>query len=204
MGRIVGRKLGYSFVDTGEIYRALTWLALRRNIDLGDESALSQLAAEAEIETCCQDGEQGTSVLVDGFEVTTDIHRPPVEAGVSLVSKVAGVRKAMVAKQRRLAKKGRLIMAGRDIGSVVLPQAELKVFLLASLEERARRRYAEQAEGENLSYEEVLADLKRRDEIDSQRSLSPLRPARDATIIDTGGLTAEEVSDQIVNLAGGN
>ncbi len=203
VGTIVAQKLGYPFVDTGEMYRALTWLALHSNIDLTDEGMLSKLAAEAKIEVACQEGRGYNSVSINDFDVTAEIHSPRVEAGVSLVSKVAGVREALVAKQRRMAEKGNVIMAGRDIGTVVLPQAGLKVFLVASAEERARRRHGEQLEEGNLDYKDILAELKKRDEIDSQRSLSPLHPAPDASIINTEGLTAEQVADKIIDLAGG-
>lgn len=203
VGTIVAQKLGYSFVDTGEMYRALTWLALHYNADLTDEGMLSKLAAEAKIEVACQEGRGYNSVSINDFDVTAEIHSPRVEAGVSLVSKVAGVREALVAKQRRMAEKGNVIMAGRDIGTVVLPQAGLKVFLVASAEERARRRHGEQLEEGNLDYKDILAELKKRDEIDSQRSLSPLHPAPDASIINTEGLTAEQVADKIIDLAGG-
>jgi cytidylate kinase len=204
VGRILARKLGYSFVDTGEMYRALAWLALQRKIDLTDEAMLSKVAAEARIEVARQDGSRYNSVSVNGHNVTVEIYSPAVEAAVSHVAKVAGVREILVAKQRRMAEKGKMIMAGRDIGTVVLPQAGLKVFLDASLEERARRRYAELGQKSNLTYKDILADLKKRDEIDSQRSLSPLRPASDARIVDTEGLTPEEVADRIIDLAGGS
>lgn len=203
VGRIVAQKLGYSFVDTGEMYRALTWLALEYNVDLRDEGTLSKLAAEAKIEVARQDRRGYNSVSINDFDVTAEIHSPQVEAGVSLVSKVAAVRDALVAKQRRMAEKGNVIMAGRDIGTVVLPQAGLKVFLVASAEERARRRHEEQHQEGNLNYKDILAELKKRDEIDSQRSLSPLHPAPDANIINTEGLTAEQVADKIIDLAGG-
>ncbi|MBL7119703.1 MAG: (d)CMP kinase [Dehalococcoidia bacterium] len=203
VGTIAAQKLGYSFVDTGEMYRALTWLALQYNIDLRDEATLSKLAAEAKIEVACQEGRGYNSVSINDFDVTTEIHSPQVEAGVSLVSKVTAVRDALVAKQRRMAEKGNVIMAGRDIGTVVLPQAGLKVFLVASSEERARRRHGEQHQEGNLNYKDILAELKKRDEIDSQRSLSPLHPAPDASIINTEGLTAEQVADKIIDLTGG-
>ena len=204
VGRILAWKLGYSFVDTGEMYRALTWLALRRQIDLTDEAMLSKLAAEARIEVARQDGSGYNSVSVNGYNVTVEIYTSAVEAAVSHVAKAAGVREVLVAKQRRMAKEGKVVMAGRDIGTVVLPQAGLKVFLVASREERARRRHAELGQKSRLTYEDILAELEKRDEIDSQRSLSPLRPASDATIIDTEGLTPEEVADRIIDLAGGS
>jgi cytidylate kinase len=204
VGRILARKLGYSFVDTGEMYRALAWLALQHKIDLTDEATLSRLATEARIEVALQDGSGYNPVSANGCDVTVEIYTPVVEAAVSQVAKVAGVREVLVAKQRRMAEEGKMVMAGRDIGTVVLPQAELKVFLDASPEERARRRHAELGQKNKLTCEDILAELKKRDEIDSQRPLSPLRPASDAKIIDTEGLTPEEVADRIIGLAGGN
>jgi len=200
VGRIVAQKLGYCFVDTGEMYRALTWLALRRGINLEDEATLSKLAAEAKIEVASLAGGGYNSVFVNGFNATAEIHSPEVEAGVSQVAKVAGVREALVAQQRYMAEKGKVVMAGRDIGTVVLPQAGLKVFLVASAEERARRRYREQDKKGKLNYENILAELKRRDRIDSQRALAPLCPAPDAKIIDTEGLSAEQVAASILAL----
>jgi cytidylate kinase len=204
VGRVLARKLGYSFVDTGEMYRALTWLALQHKIDLTDEAMLSKLAAEARIEVARQDGSGYNSVSINGYDVTVEIYSLAVEAAVSQVAKVAGVRKVLVAKQRRMAKGGKMVMAGRDIGTVVLPEAGLKVFLVASPEERARRRHAELGQKTKLTCEDILAELKKRDEVDSQRPLSPLRLASDAKTIDTEGLTPEEVADRIIDLAGGD
>jgi cytidylate kinase len=203
VGRILARKLGYRFIDTGEMYRALTWLALDRRVDLSDEGMLARLAADARIEVAGQDGKGYNAVFVNGLDVTSEIRSPQVEAGVSQVSKVAGVRQALVAQQRSLAEGGRVIMAGRDVGTVVVPRAGLKVFLLASAEERARRRHQEQGDDATQAYEGILAELRRRDQIDSQRSLSPLRPAEDAWTIDTEGLTPEQVAERITNLAEG-
>jgi cytidylate kinase len=203
VGRILARKLGYRFIDTGEMYRALTWLALDRRVDLSDEGMLARLAADARIEVAGQDGKGYNAVFVNGLDVTSEIRSPRVEAGVSQLSKVAGVRQALVAQQRSLAEGGRVIMAGRDVGTVVVPRAGLKVFLLASAEERARRRHEEQGDDATQTYQSILAELRRRDQIDSQRSLSPLRPAEDAWTIDTEGLTPEQVAERITNLAEG-
>ena len=202
VGRILARKLGYRFIDTGEMYRALTWLALKEGIDLSDEGRLARLAAGTTIEIACHDGTGYNPVLVDGVDVTSAIRSSQVEAAVSAVSRVPRVRQALVAQQRALAEPGRVIVAGRDIGTVVLPQADLKVFLLASAEERARRRYEEQSGGKRQDYGAILAGLRRRDQIDSQRSLSPLRPAEDARVIDTEGLSPEQVANLILGLIG--
>ncbi|MFQ6020378.1 MAG: (d)CMP kinase [Dehalococcoidia bacterium] len=204
VGILVGRRLGYLFLDTGAMYRAITLAALRRGIDLGDEGVLGELAGSAEIEMGPPrlESVETCTVSVDGDDVTTDLRRPEVEAAVSLVSRVPAVRQALVATQRRLAGHQSVVMAGRDIGTVVLPDADLKLYLDASLEERARRRHRElQALGQTVTEDQVLHDLRRRDSIDSQRSTSPLRPAEDAIIIDTDGMTLEQVVENILTLA---
>ncbi len=199
LGRLLAQRLGYRFVDTGAMYRALTWRAIKLSIDLEDEEELSQLAANTKIEFA----PPGDNVLVDGHDVTREIQDWQVEAGVSLVARVAGVRKVLVEQQRGLAQKGEIVMAGRDIGTTVLPHAELKVYLVASIEERARRRYLELVErGEAADYEAILADLIRRDEIDSERPISPLQPAPEARIIDTDGLSADQVLSEILSMMG--
>lgn len=201
VGQIVARSLRYRFVDTGEMYRALTWLALHHRIDTGDELSLSKLASEARVEIETSAGGEHHLVTVDGFDVTAGIYSREVEAEVSNVSQVAGVRKCLVAQQRTIAEEGRLVMAGRDIGTVVLPRAHLKVFLVASAEERAKRRYHEKRGYTEVAYEDILAELKRRDAVDSTRDLSPTVPAHDARMVDTEGLTPREVADRILALA---
>jgi len=201
VGQIVARSLRYRFVDTGEMYRALTWLALHRGIDTGDELHLSKLASEARVEIEASAGGERHSVTIAGFDVTAGIYSREVEAEVYNVSQVAGVRKCLVAQQRTIAEESRLVMAGRDIGTVVLPRAHLKVFLVASAEERAKRRYCEKRGYMKVAYEEILAELRRRDAVDSTRDLSPTVPARDARIVDTEGLTPQEVADRILALA---
>lgn len=198
VGRLLAQRLGYRFIDTGAMYRALTWRAIRLNVDLDDEEALSQLAEGTRIEFALSE-----KVLADGQDVTKWIHSSEVEAGVSIVSKVAGVRTVLVKQQQELAQGGKIVMAGRDIGTTVLPHAEVKVYLDATLEERARRRYLELIErGDAADYRSVLADLRRRDEIDSERAISPLQPAPDARIIDTDGRNAEQVLSEILAIVG--
>ena len=198
IGSLLAQRLGYRFLDTGAMYRALTWLALELGIDLEDEKALEELALGASIELAAE------AVMVAGRDVTSDIRREEVERGVSLVAKVAGVRRALVAEQRQMAQGGRVVVAGRDIGTVVLPHAELKLYLAASAEERAHRRYLELVQrGEEANYEQVLAELKRRDKIDSERALAPLQPAPDAKVIDTDGLNIEQVLAEIMGIIGG-
>jgi cytidylate kinase len=194
IGTLLAQKLGYRFIDTGAMYRALTWLALEFGLDLEDEAGLEGLALKANIELTPQEA------LIDGHDVSLNLRDQEVEKGVSLVAKVAGVRRVLAAKQRELAQGGKVVMAGRDIGTVVLPQAELKIYLAASAEERARRRYLELLARGGADYEQVLAELKRRDSLDLERELAPLQSAPDAKIIDTNGLDIEQVLHKILSL----
>ncbi|MBI4298056.1 MAG: (d)CMP kinase [Chloroflexi bacterium] len=201
VGRALARRMGYRFYDTGAMYRALTWLALQKGVDPRDETALTQLAQHSRIQLLPgTDGDEG-GLLVDGRDITSELRESEVEASVSPVSEVAGVRRCLVAQQRELAQGGGVVMAGRDIGTVVLPQADLKVFLIASPEERAHRRQQELlAQGKEAPYEKVLENLRRRDRIDSQRAHSPLKPAQGAEVIDTDSLTLEQVLERVMKL----
>jgi cytidylate kinase len=201
VGSLLARRLGYVFFDTGMMYRAFTWKVLKSGISIEDEQKLCQLANTSKFDFAPLQGCY-LSPFIDDEDVSSKLFRPEVEAHVSLTSKIAGVRQTLIREQRRLAQRGKLVMAGRDIGTVVLPWAELKIFLAASTEERARRRYKELLErGDNSSLESVLADLKRRDEMDIHRTISPLKPAEDAIIIDTENFTLEQVIDKIYTLA---
>ena len=201
LGLLLARKLNYVFLDTGTMYRIFTWKAIKLGISPEDENELCHLASITRFDFIASQ-EGVLSVLVDGDNFSSELLSPKIEKNVSLISKIAGVRRAMVAEQRKLAQRGKVIMAGRDIGTVVLPLAELKVFLTASTEERAKRRYKELLErGENMSPEIVLAELKERDDIDIHRTTSPLKPAADAIIINTENLSLEQVVDKISALA---
>ena len=201
VGSLLARRLGYIFFDTGMLYRAFTWKVLKSGISPNDENKLWHLASASKFDFV-PSREGYLTPLVDGQDVSTELLRPEVEKQVSLISKVAGVRQALVSEQRNLAWRGNVVMAGRDISTVVLPWADLKIFLTASTEERAKRRYRELVErGQNLSLESVLADLKKRDEMDINRSISPLKPAEDAVIINTENLSLEQVVDKICTLA---
>jgi len=201
VGLRLANGLGYIFFDTGMIYRAFTWKVLNSGISPEDEQKLCHLATTTEFNfTPSKEG--ALSVIVDGQDVSSKLLCSEIEELVALIAKVAGVRQAMVSQQRKLAERGRVVMAGRDIGTVVLPWAELKIFLTASTEERARRRYKELLKrGDNSSLEIVLADLKKRDEMDINRTISPLKPAEDAIIINTKNLSLEQVVDKIYTLA---
>jgi len=203
-GSTVAARLGYRFFDTGAMYRAITWLALRRGVDPADGDALARLAESVAI--AVREGRPGTieptTVLLDGEDATPHLRDDAVEANVSLVSRVPDVRATLVRVQRQLAAKGRVVMAGRDIGSVVLPDADLKVYLDASREVRARRRAAQiRKSGPVANIDDLVADLARRDGIDSRRQTSPLTAAPGAVIINTDDLTLEEVVQRILNLA---
>ena len=199
VGRLVARRLGLRFLDTGSMYRAVTRVALDRCIDLNDGDALTALAERLDLRLSFAHG--ADRLTADGTDVTDGLRTPGVERGVSLVARVPGVRRSLVAQQRRMAADGPLVMAGRDIGTVVMPDAPVKVYLNASARVRATRRRGDLAAGGSEADERrVLEDLTRRDKIDSERSDSPLRPARDAVIMDTDDLRIEHVADKIVDL----
>jgi len=201
VGSLLARKLGYIFFDTGMMYRAFTWKVLKLGISPEDENELSHLASTTKFSfVSSQEGR--LLPIIDGEDVSSKLLCPEIEELVSLVSKVAGVRQTLVSEQRKLAQRVKVIMAGRDIGTVVLPWAELKIFLVASAEERANRRYKELLEqGEKVDYNIIFADLKRRDEMDIHRTISPLKPATDAIVINTEKLSLEQVVDKIYALA---
>jgi cytidylate kinase len=200
LGRRLADVLGYLFFDTGVMYRAVTWTTLQHGVEVGDEAAVTKLAETVHIDVCVPSQEDGRAcdVLLDGVDVTWDIRRPEVDANVSPVSAYRGVRQALASQQRRIGLRGRVVMVGRDIGTVVLPEAELKIYLDASAEERARRRYQEiLGRGEQADYEQILANVRNRDEIDSSRAFAPLRAAEDAILLDSDQLNADEVFAQV-------
>ena len=198
VGAAAALELGYRFVDTGLLYRALTWLALARNVALDDAGRLVTLISEVELAP----DQQGRldRVVVDGRDVTDEVHDAIVDEHVSEVAKVPGVRAAFLPVQRRLAEGGGIVMAGRDIGTVVLPEADLKIFLDASVEERARRRAEERGlESGSPEARWILAELRRRDEIDTNRPVAPLRPAADAHHVRTDGNTFAQTAAAVVD-----
>ena len=203
IGGLLAERLGYLYFDTGVMYRAVTWAAIARGIDVTDEAGVTGLAERLRIDVIrptVADGRQYT-VLADGEDVTWEIRCPEVNWGVSPVSAYPGVRAALTAQQRRIGQKGKIVMVGRDVGTVVLPDADLKIYLDATVEERAGRRYRETlARSESAEFDEVLASVQLRDEIDSGRALAPLRAAEDAVVVDTTALGIEAVLDRVLAL----
>jgi cytidylate kinase len=206
IGGLLAERLDYLYLDTGAMYRAVTWVALESGLAIKDEEAIGALAGTLEIEITrpkVNDGRQYT-VLADGEDVTWQIKRPVVDRNVSPVSAYAGVRQALTKQQRRIAQRGRVVMVGRDIGTVVIPDADLKVYLDASPETRARRRYLELLEcDERSDFEEVLSEVQRRDRIDSEREVAPLMVAEDAVTVDTDNLSIVEVLRVVEQLVDG-
>ncbi|MGC9467763.1 MAG: (d)CMP kinase [Anaerolineae bacterium] len=203
LGFHLAKHLDYLFLDTGVLYRAVTWAVQDQGVPVEDEEAVTRLAEEVEIQVLPpteSDGRQCT-VRVEGKDVTWDIRTPHVESAVSPVSAYPGVRTALTRRMREIAKNGRVVMVGRDIGTVVIPDADLKLYVIASAEERARRRYLELREkGKSVTFNEVLAGIRRRDQIDSHREAAPLRPAKDAVLFDTTHLGIEAMFSAVEKL----
>jgi cytidylate kinase len=197
-------RLGYLYLDTGCMYRAATLAALQAQIAPEDETAVTALAHTLQLDILSTnlptDGRQYT-VILNGQDITWAIRSPEVDAHVSQVASYIGVREEMVQRQRTFGQRGSVVMVGRDIGTVVMPNATLKFYITATAAERARRRWLDrQQQGHTEDYNTILADIERRDEIDSNREHSPLRPADNALIIDTTGLTIEQVIDELETL----
>ena len=199
-------RIGYLYFDTGVMYRAVTLAGLRAGFHPSDEKRITELASEISIDVrppSQTDGRQ-YDVVVNGEDVTWEIRSEEVDANVSKISAYSGVRRAMTERQREIGKRGEVIMVGRDIGTVVLPEADLKLYLDATVEARARRRYDErQARGEEVDYDEVLESMRIRDRIDSSRDVAPLHPADDAVIIDTTVLSVDETTKRALELIEG-
>jgi CMP/dCMP kinase len=197
VGAAAAREVGFRFCDTGLLYRAVTWLVLQREIDPADPAALVALVGEVELSA--DPLGRLARVLVDGEDVTDRVHAPDVDRQVSEVARVAELRAALLQRQRAIASGGRIVVAGRDIGTVVLPHAGLKVFLDASAEERARRRAEERnLDPDGRAAQAVLAELRRRDDLDRNRPVAPLRPAPDAVHIVTDGNTFAQTVAAVV------
>lgn len=203
LARSLAARLGYLYFDTGIMYRAVALAVLQAGVPASDEPRVSAIAERASIDvrpSSVADGRQ-YDVLMDGDDVTWAIRSPEVDAHVSEVSIYARVRRAMTERQREIGRRGRVVMVGRDIGTVVLPEAEVKIYLEAGVEARARRRYEElQARGEPVEYAEVLESVQARDRLDSTRNLAPLRAAKDAIILDSTELDPQQVLERALEL----
>jgi len=203
LGEHLAAELTYLYFDTGVMYRAVTLAALDKFHSVDNDAAVTQLADEIKIDVqapAVQDGRKYT-VLLNGVDVTWRLHEPRVDANVSKVSAYAGVRKAMTAQQRAIGSRGKVVMVGRDIGTVVFPDAELKIFLEASAEERARRRSLEiENRGVKANYDEILTSIRKRDQIDSSREVAPLKAAADAVILDSDHKSREQVFAEALQL----
>ncbi len=198
--RLVAQKLGYIYIDTGAMYRALTLKVIEAGIDPKDENSIVELAEKTKIELLYQNG--NLKVMLDDKDVTEKIRTPEVTSLVSIVSAHPKVRDVMVKKQRELGKNGGVVMDGRDIGTVVFPDADLKIFMNADIKERAKRRQKEmQMQGFDADIEELVKEIEERDKLDSTREVGPLKKANDAVEIDTTNLTIDEQVDLVLRLA---
>ena len=199
VAKIVAEKLGYTYIDTGAMYRGVAWKTLRDDKDAPDEAIL-RAVHDIDVRLACT--ESGTRVTVDGTDVTAEIRTPEVTHIVSRVAALGPVREKMVELQRAMAADGAVVMDGRDIGTNVLPNADVKIFLTASVEERARRRYDEMvAKGYAVDFDELRNEIAARDKQDSERAISPLRQAEDAVLLDSTALTIDEVVARILELS---
>lgn len=206
IGFYLARHLGYLYLDTGVLYRAATWAAQAHGLDISDEASVTSLVRGLAIDVApptIADGRQCT-VCVDGVDVSWEIRSPRVESAVSPVSAYPGVRESLTERMREIARNGRVVMVGRDIGTVVIPDADLKLYVTASPEERASRRHLElQASGKTVTHEQVLAGIRERDHIDSHRKAAPLRAALDAVLFDTTALSMEAMFSEVEKLVSG-
>jgi len=194
VARAVADAIGYRHVDTGAMYRGVAWRALEDRVPLEDEAALTALAERLVIDA------SDRSVRVDGVDIGSAIRTPEIDRGAARVARVPGVRAALVVRQRRIGERGGIVMEGRDIGTVVFPDADVKIYLDASAEERTRRRAHDHAHNGCRDMAQVATDLAARDESDRTRAASPLAVAADAHVIDTTGLTVEQVVDQVLTI----
>lgn len=200
IAKLVAKKLGYTYIDTGAMYRAITYKALQSAADMRSEEEIKKVITHTEI--VLQPGEQAQTVLLDGSDVTDAIRSHEVTMNVSAIAAMTSVRELLVAKQQELAAASSVVMDGRDIGTAVLPEAELKIFMTASVEERAERRLLEERQRGMVSdYETLKREIGERDKADSERKISPLKKAEDAITIDTTGKTIEEVTNRIIEYA---
>ncbi|MGO2695388.1 MAG: (d)CMP kinase [Bavariicoccus seileri] len=199
VAKLLAKDLGITYLDTGAMYRAITYLALSKKVDLKDETKLQQLAKSADIKFMTSD--DGQKVFLNGLDVTQQIRTEVVSQNVSLVSSYKSVREELVRKQQAFITKGGIVMDGRDIGTVVMPNADLKIFMVASVEIRAKRRHLENLErGFKSDYEAIKEQIATRDEYDQNRANSPLTKADDAILLDSSHMTVPEVVAEIKKL----
>ncbi len=199
VARTVAKKLGFIYLDTGAMYRAITLAALRRNEDLHDDELLEKLTLSVKLDIKNEEGGGENVIFLDGEDVSQAIRSPQVSRNVSYVASSPRVRRIMAGLQRRFGSRGRVVMDGRDIGTHVMPDAEYKFFLTASLQERARRRMTElAAKGESIPLPSMMEEIAARDKIDSERECAPLRAAVDAIHIDTTELTIDQVIEAVI------
>ncbi len=198
VAQLVAKKLQYTYIDTGAMYRAVAWKTLQRKAPVTDE-LICEVVRDITVDLQYADGR--TRVFADGQEITKEIRTPEVTAIVSQVARLAPVRQKMVELQRQMAGRGSVVMDGRDIATNVLPNADIKIFLTASIEERARRRWQEMKEkGYDVDLKQLQADIAARDKADSEREISPLVQAADATLLDTTGMGISEVTAAILDM----
>ena len=199
VAKIVAEKLGYTYIDTGAMYRAVAWKTLQQSSEATDEAILCAVEG-IDVRLACTDS--GTRVTVDGTDVTGEIRTPEVTHIVSRVAALGPVREKMVELQRAMAANGAVVMDGRDIGTNVLPNADVKIFLTASVEERARRRYDEMKEkGYAVDFDDLKKEIASRDKQDSEREISPLRQAEDAILLDSTALSIDAVVARVMELS---
>lgn len=203
IGRRLADYLGYLFFDTGVMYRAVTWIALHKNADLNNASDIAELAKTTELDVRPPSLDDGRfcDILANGKDITWEIRTPDVDANVSLVSSYSGVREVLTDQQRKIGRRGNVVMLGRDIGTVVLPEAGFKIYLDASPQIRAQRRHLEKIQrGEHSNQAQILEDMIERDRFDSTRQIAPLKPADDAIILSTDELDIDQVLEKIIDL----
>jgi cytidylate kinase len=204
MGKLIARELDFLYIDTGAIYRAITWKVLKNNINVSDENIISNLVSDTCItieKVNCKSLNDYCHIFVDGEDITEEIRNPKIDQNVSQIARLPKIRKQLIYLQRKLAEKGNIVMEGRDIGSVILPQSDIKFYFTASEEERIKRRYKELIDkGYSIDYEEVKKQIIQRDKIDSKRKSAPLIKAKDAILIDSTEKSIEEVKDNILKI----
>lgn len=201
VGKMVADRLGYKFLDTGLMYRVATWIALEAEANLNEQDSIISVVESSSIDVGVNSEGQST-ISVDGTDLTDHLHTVEIDSSVSTVSAIPRIREIMVAEQKKLAGNGGIVIVGRDIGTVVVPDSPIKIFLTASAATRAKRRFEEfGSAGEQVEFNEILASIEQRDKVDTLRTDSPLRPADDADVIETDGMSLEEVVARVMELA---